>query len=168
MKDQTIKEYVHELRKIKSRLLETEEPAKSELYLGRLTEIVVLLRDKDSAGKMRTHIMHYYMNAMDKAELLECLEEFIQDLKQEAEAEGENVDGPTVTGMCTEVKDACANVLSVIYKEAGAACEDIGRTIKEGTPNCVEAIHYLKQTPKRAESALKGKLRKWLMPDNEN
>lgn len=165
MKEQTIKEFVHELRKIKNRLMETEDLAESEAYLRRVTEIVVLLRGKDSAEQMRTHIMHYYMNCIDKAELLNHLEEFIELLKKEAEANGESVDEPTVSGICAEVKDVCANVLGVFCKEAGTAYKDIGRTIKEGTPNCVSTIQYLKEAPKRAEKALKGKLRNWLMSD---
>lgn len=163
----TIKEYVLELRKIKSRLLETEDTAECEAYLNRLTEIIVFLRDKDSAERMREHIMHYYMNRMEKAELLEHLGEFIQELKQEAEADGEMVDEPTVTGMYSEVKDACVKVFGVFRKEAGSACKNIGKTIKEGTPNCVSAIQYLKKTPKRAENTLKEKLRNWLDFDKE-
>ena len=80
----TIKEYVLELRKIKSTLLKIEDSVESEVYLKRLTEIVVLLREKDSAKKMRSHIMHYYMNRISKAELLEYLGEFIQALNQPA------------------------------------------------------------------------------------
>ncbi len=163
----TIKEYVLELRKIKSTLLKIEDSVESEVYLKRLTEIVVLLREKDSAKKMRSHIMHYYMNRISKAELLEYLGEFIQALKKEAEADGENVDEPTLDGMYSEVKEACVNILGVFGREAGNACRDIGKTLKEGTPNCVSAIQYLKDTPKRAENVLKEKLRNWLNSDKE-
>ncbi len=166
-KQPTIKEYVLELRNIKSRLLKTEDSVESEAYLKRLTEIVVLLREKDSAQKMRSHIMHYYMNNIGKAELLDYLGEFIKELKKEAESDGENVDEPTLAGMYSEVKDVCVNVLGVFCREAGSACRDIGKTFKEGTPNCVSTIQYLRDTPKRAENVIKEKLRNWLNSDKD-
>ena len=167
-KPTTIKETISELRNIKCKLQASEDVHADEVYLKRLTELVVLFREKKASEKMRSYIVEYYMNRIEKDQLLKHLEMYIKELKKEAYETGENVDEPTVSGICAEVKNVCGDVLKVLCKEAGVICKDVGKTVAEDTPNCANAIKYLKGTPKRAEKALKGKLRDWLLSDEDN
>lgn len=160
-------EIIAQLKAIRSNLEVTEDFQEIEMYMRRLTEIAVVMRDMESAQNMRKYITHYYMNKLDMEGLLVRLDEFIESFQIEAQSRSESEAETTVGDVCEEVKNVCVNAWNIMRKEAGTACRDIGKTIREETPNCATAINYLKETPKRAEKAIKSGLKKWLFSDEE-
>ncbi len=160
-------EIIAQLKAIRRNLEVAEDFYDIEMYMKRLTEIAVIMRDMESAQEMRKHITRYYMNKLEMEDLLDRLDEFIEAFQIEVEERSKCESETTVGDVCEEVKNVCVNAWSIMRKEAGAACRDIRKTIREETPNCANAIGYIKDTPKRAEKAIKGGIRKWLFSDEE-
>lgn len=167
MSKNNVTEIINQLNTIRATLGVTEDFQEIEMCIRRLIEIVIAMKDLDTAKMLRSHITLYYMNKMDMEVLLESLDDFIEEV-MEISGDEENAGESTIAAVCKEVKNVCGSIWNVVQKETGAACKEIGRTLREETPNCANTINYVKETPKRAERAIKDSLRKWLFSDDDS